>query len=163
MAIRNCRDIGENMQKIIRRLMANDDLCKLLYYTDSDPLSHPNLTDEQKEKFLFNKLLKIVPRLDPIEYSNAVVSVVARKSAGIAENTEFKTVVFTVEVFVPITQWLIKGTNLRPYAILGEIQESLDNKTINGLGKMKGGDFDFNFGSDEMTDFEQTFVLVSYA
>ena len=29
MGVRNCRDIGENLQKIMTRLMANDNLIKL--------------------------------------------------------------------------------------------------------------------------------------
>ena len=35
---------------------------------------------------------------------------------------------------------MIKDSNLRPFAIMGEIEESLNNKTINGLGKITGGD-----------------------
>ena len=47
MGVRNCADIGENLQKIISRLMDNQNLLKYLYYSDKDPLSHPDLTDEQ--------------------------------------------------------------------------------------------------------------------
>ena len=50
MGVRNCKDIGENLQIIAKRLLANEELVKLLYYTDKDPLSQPNLTPEQKEK-----------------------------------------------------------------------------------------------------------------
>ena len=38
MSVRNCGEIGVNLQKIVARLMANDNLVKLLYYTDKDPL-----------------------------------------------------------------------------------------------------------------------------
>ena len=38
--IKNCRDIGENLQLITKRLIANQTLCKLCYYTDKDPLGH---------------------------------------------------------------------------------------------------------------------------
>ena len=34
MAVRNCAEIGENLQKIVKRLMANDNFVNLLYYTD---------------------------------------------------------------------------------------------------------------------------------
>jgi hypothetical protein len=51
---------------------------------------------------------------------------------------------------------------LRPYLILGEIEESLNGKIVNGLGKMTGGDFDTNFFTDEVSDFEQTFWITSY-
>ena len=61
-----------------------------------------------------------------------------------------------------MTQWLIKGTNLRPFAIMGEIQKSLDGKTINGLGKMEGGNFNLHFNSDEMTCYHQNYVITTY-
>ena len=72
MAVRNCREIGENLQKIVSRLMANDRLVNLLYYTDKDPYSHPALTDEQKKEEVFEKLIKVVPRLGPKEDSHSM-------------------------------------------------------------------------------------------
>jgi hypothetical protein len=46
MAVKNCAELGINLQKIISRLMANDDLVKLLYYEGADPYGSPVLTDE---------------------------------------------------------------------------------------------------------------------
>jgi len=40
MGVRNCREIGDNLQTIISRLMSNRTLIKLLYYTDKTPLEH---------------------------------------------------------------------------------------------------------------------------
>ena len=54
MSVRNCAEIGQNLQKIITALMANNELVNLLYYTDKDPLSQPNLTDDEKKKEIFN-------------------------------------------------------------------------------------------------------------
>ena len=51
---------------------------------------------------------------------------------------------------------------MRPFAIMGEIQKSLNEKTINGLGKMVGGDFDLNFLTEEISAYEQSFRLVTY-
>ena len=34
MSVRNNAELGENLQKIVARLMANDNLVKYLYYTD---------------------------------------------------------------------------------------------------------------------------------
>ena len=59
MGVRNCAEIGENLQKIVTRLMANENLVKLLYYTDKDPLNHPDLTEEQKRKEVYEKIIKI--------------------------------------------------------------------------------------------------------
>lgn len=162
MAVRNCREIGENLQKIVSRLMANDNLIKLLYYTDKDPLSQPSLTKEQKEELVFEKLLKIIPRIGPKEDAKSIIVVRVVDGNKITSNTEFRNIKIQVEVFVPLTQWIIKDSNLRPFLILGEVEESLNGKTINGLGKMIGGDFTTNFYTDEISVFEQTFWITAY-
>lgn len=160
--VRNCREIGINLQKIVTRLMANDDLVNLLHYQEKDPLAQPHLTQEQKQTEIFNKRIKITPKIDPQEDAKSSISILAAKATTVGANGEFSDLLIIVEVFVPITQWLIKDSNLRPYAILGEIQASLNGKVINGLGKMTGGDFDYNFTSDEMTSFIQTFHITNY-
>lgn len=162
MGVRNCREIGENLQKIVQRLMANDRLVNLLYYTDKDPLSQPHLTQEQKKELIFEKLIKLTPRIGPKEDAKSIIVIKAVRANKLTNNTEFRDIKIQVEVIVPLTQWFIKDVNLRPYLILGEIEESLNGKTVNGLGKMTGGDFDTNFFTDEVSDFEQTFWITSY-
>lgn len=162
MGVRNCREIGENLQKIVKRLMANDNLVKLLYYTDKDPLSQPSLTQEQKQKEIFEKLIKVVPRIGPKETAHSIVAIRVINGSKLGSNTEFRNVKISIEVFVPLTQWIIKDTNLRPFAILGEIEESLEGKTVNGLGKLEGGDFDLSFLTEEIGVYEQVFYITAY-
>ena len=45
---------------------------------------------------------------------------------------------------------------------MGEIQESLNKKTVNGLGKMIGGDFELSFLTEEVSCYEMTFDIVAY-
>ena len=61
-----------------------------------------------------------------------------------------------------MTQWLIKDSNLRPFAIMGKLQESLNNKIINGLGRLQGGDFSLNFLTDEMSCYEIEYNIIEY-
>ena len=162
MGVRNNREIGENLQKIVKRLMANDKLVNLLYYTSQDPLNQPPLTMEQKQKEVYEKLIKIVPRIGPKEDAKSLITIRVVRGTTIPSNTDFKKVKIQIETFVPLTQWFIKDSNLRPFAIMGEIEESLNEKTINGLGKMEGGDFDLNFLTEEMSAYEQTFWITTY-
>ena len=162
MNVRNCTDIGVNAQYIVKRLLANQNLLKLLYYTDKDPLSHDDLTQEQIQNEIFEKLVKIVPRVGPKETAHSIIAIRIARARGLASNSEFKNVNISVEVFVPMTQWIIKDTNLRPFAIMGEVQKSLNGKKIEGLGKLTGGDFSLNFLTEEISAYEQTFVLTSY-
>ena len=162
MNVRNCTDIGVNAQYIVKRLLANQNLLKLLYYTDKDPLSHDDLTQDQIQNEVFEKLVKIVPRVGPKETAHSIIAIRIARARGLASNSEFKNVNISVEVFVPMTQWIIKDTNLRPFAIMGEVQKSLNGKKIEGLGKLTGGDFSLNFLTEEISAYEQTFVLTSY-
>lgn len=163
MGVRNCAEIGDNLHRITSRLLANNNLVNLLYYTDKDPLSHDPLSEDQKKKEIFEKLIKIVPRVGPKETAHSLIAIRVARGSKDMNNNEFRNISVIFDVFVPLTQWIIKDENLRPFKILGEIEKSLNGKTINGLGKMTGGDFDLNFLTEEVCCYTQTYKLTSYA
>lgn len=163
MSVRNCNEIGLSLQKIIKRLMENNDLIKLLYYEDKDPLSHDALTQEQKQKEIFEKLIKIVPHVGTNEDSKSRLVVYVTRGSKDSQNKEFRNININISVFVPLTNWIIKDTNLRPFAIMSELQESLDGKVINGLGRLSGGDFDLKLLTEELSCYEQVYALTEYA
>ena len=162
MGVRNCNELGVNLQKIIKRLMANDELVNLLYYEDENPLKQPLLSAEVKQREIFEKLIKTVPRVGTKDTAKSVIVVYVQRAGKIPGNKEFKNVKILVDVIVPLTQWYIKDANLRPFAILGRVQESLDDKTINGLGKMVGGDFELNFVTDDVICYQQVYEITEY-
>jgi CRISPR/Cas system-associated protein Cas5 (RAMP superfamily) len=75
MGVRNCAELGKNIQKIVKRLIANDDLVKLLYYEGDDPLERSPLSVEEKNKEVFEKLIKTVPRVGTKDTAKSVVVV----------------------------------------------------------------------------------------
>lgn len=162
MATRNLSDLGLNLQKIVNRLQSNQDLLKYLYYTDKDPLSGTDLTKTQIQNEIFEKLIKVVPRVGPKETAQSIIALRIVRGDSNPGNDEFRDFQIGIEVFVPMTQWIIKNSNLRPFAIMGEIHKSLNNKTIDGLGKMVGGDFQINFLTDEMSCYEMVYSITSY-
>ena len=162
MGVRNCAELGENIQKIVKRLLANDDLVKLLYYEQDDPLSQSALSTEQKNQEVFEKLIKTVPRVRTKDTAKSVIVVYVQRANKLSGNKEFRNVRILVDVIVPLTQWYIRDTNFRPFAILGQIQSSLDEKTINGLGKISGGDFELNFVTDDVICYQQIYEITEY-
>ena len=160
--IRNLGDMGSTLQKIVKRLESNQNLLKLLYYTDKDPLAQEDLTSIQIENEVYEKLIKIVPRVGPKETATSLISLRIERGRKNATNTEFNDITLKIEVFVPLTQWFIKDSNLRPFAIMGEIEKSLNNKVIDGMGRMQGGDFDLNFLTDEISAYEMAFYFIQY-
>lgn len=162
MAERELEQLGYNLQLIIKRLMANQELLKLLYYTDKDPLSKPDITDEIKESEIFEKLLKIVPRIESQDTAQSKIAMRVVRGDPNLYNPETLDIGIAFDVFVPLTQWFLKNSNLRPFLILGQIKKSLDKKTINGLGKMKARGFELNFLTEEMSAYQISFVISEY-
>lgn len=160
--VRNCQELGISLQKICSRLLNNDNLVKLLYYPGLDPLNQRDLTDEEKKKHIFNELIRMVPLLETREDERSVIVVYIPQAKRLTTNEEFRAVTIAVEVLVPPTQWLIKDSNLRPFAILGAIQESLNGKNINGLGTIEGGDFELINTTKEITNYKQVFRITEY-
>ena len=160
--VRNLEELGPNLQKIVVRLQSNQKLLKLLYYTDKDPYSQPDLTQEQIQKEVFEKLIKVIPRVGPKETAQSLISLRVVNGMTNRGNSEFRDIGLGIEVFVPLTQWAIKDSNLRPFSIMGEIQKTLNGKVINGMGKIQGGDFSLNFLTEEISCYEMTFDFVEY-
>ena len=160
--VRDLAEMGENLQKIFKRLQANQNLLKLLYYTDKDPLNQPDLTEEQIKKEIFEKLIKIVPRVGPKDTAQSLISLRVVRGRPVSSNNEFENTAISVEIFTPLTQWLIKDESLRPFKIMGEIKKSLKDKTINGMGKMIYTGYDLNFLTDEISGYEMTFNIQVY-
>lgn len=160
--VRNLGELGINLQKIIKRLQSNQRLLKLLYYTDKDPFNNPDLTSEQIANEIYEKLIRVVPRVGATETANSIIAMTVMDGDLLAENDQFNEISVRLEVLVPLTQWLIKDSNLRPFAILSEIQKSLNGKVIDGIGRMRSGDFQLGFLTDEMSCYQIIYTIQIY-
>ena len=162
MGARNYEELGENLQLISKRLLANKNLVKWLYYTDKDPLSGADLTDTQIQSEVFEKLIRIVPRVGPKETAHSIVVIEVMDGTPDKTNGEFQELKIVVESFVPLTQWIVKNKSLRPFLIMSEINKSLNGKTINGLGKIKNEGFVLNFLTEEISSYKQVYTIKAY-
>ena len=159
---RNLEELGLDLQKIVARLQNNQDLLKLLYYTGKDTLSEEDLTPFQIKNEVFEKLIKVVPRIGSNETAKSIVTLRVVRARSNTQNDQFKDFEIDIEVFVPLTQWFIKSSNLRPFAIMGQIHKTINNKIIDGFGKVTGGDFQINFLTDEVGSYEMVYYVTDY-
>ena len=98
MEVRNCQELGLNLQKIVGRLLANDDLIKLLYYTDADPLNQKTLDTEFKNKEIFNKLVRIVPKVGTKDNAQSILAIYISSGNGLADNNEYRRIMVSIDV-----------------------------------------------------------------
>lgn len=160
--MRNCEELGLNLQKIVSRLLANEDLVKLLYYNDKDPLGQPTLTQEEKQKYIYQNLIKIVPRQIAQDQSKSSILIYPMRGMHLSGNSEFDKISIIIDVYTPLVDWIIKDSNLRPFAIIGKINASLNGKIINGLGKIQIPDFHLTRLTDDISCYTMTVEFTEY-
>lgn len=162
MSIRNLAELGKNLKNIMTRLISNQNLIKLLYYTDPNPLNGKDLSKDEIDKLIFNKLIKIVPRVGPLDNETNIVTIRVMGGDRNIDNTDFRTINIAIDIFVPLTQWIIVGEDLRIFAIIGEIEKSLNGKNVTGIGKLEETGFELTLVTDEMSGYTIDFEVQNY-
>lgn len=124
--------INKDMKLLVDKIMANERLCKLLYYTDVDALNKPKLTDEQKIS-LFNKQIRLVPKL---YVDNPVLNYIIISFDNFVEsdNLEFRDNIIEFDIICHFDQWQLKDFDLRPYRIAAELDTMLNKQRLTGIG-----------------------------
>jgi hypothetical protein len=117
---------------VLNELIKNQELCKLLYYKDSDPLSQSDISNS---KDLINKNILAFPFIDEVVKDTSSFLMVTFDNFTYSKGGEYQNGDIMFHVLCHKDLWQIKG-GLRPYAILDEIQNTFDNKKI-GIGKVK--------------------------
>lgn len=128
--------MGENMFKIIAKILKNQKLLKLLKYTDADPLNHPDLTQEEIDEMLHKNILitPIIP--DELDVKTCYVTAILNGYEVLAANPDFKDVDIRFDVVCPMDRWIINGKTLRPYLIMSEIDKMFNEQALAGIGNL---------------------------
>ena len=126
----------KDMNIIVDRMMKNDRLKKMLYYTSKDCLNQPKLTDDQTIE-LFGKNIKIVPKLyvDGSVLNYIIISFDNFTRNG--ENPEFRDNIIEFDIICHFDQWHMKDFALRPYKIAAELDTMFDEQRLTGIGKLE--------------------------
>ena len=128
--------IDKDMNLIVNRMLENDRLCKMLYYSSPDALKRDALTEEQKLS-LFGKNIKIVPKLTVdnevlqylcIGFSNFITN---------PTNPQFRDHTIEFDIVCHFDQWTLGDFALRPYKIAAELDTMFNNRKFAGIGLLE--------------------------
>ena len=125
----------KDMSIIVDKVMKNENLKKLLYYTTPNCMSKPNLTEDQTIE-LFGKQIKIVPKLQVDgEVLNYVI--VSFDNFTPTDSEEWRDNIIEFDVICHFDQWQLGDFKLRPYRIAAEIDSMFNDKKLTGIGTLK--------------------------
>lgn len=116
-------------------MLKNNNLKKLLHYTDKDAIRRPNLTEEETYA-MFGKNIKIVPKLyvDGSVLNYIIISF--DNFTMNATNPEFRDNIISFDIICHFDQWQLQDFQLRPYRIAAEIDSMIDEQHLTGIGTL---------------------------
>ena len=120
---------------IINEILKNNRLKKLLYYTTSDAMERPNLTEDESLSLLGTNI-KIVPKLY-VDGSVLNYILINFDNFTPSENPEFRDNTIQFDIICHFDQWNLKDYALRPYKIAGEIDSMFNLKKLTGIGYLE--------------------------
>ena len=117
-------------------MLKNKRLKKLLYYTTSDAMDRPPISQEDSVA-LINKNIKIVPKLyiDGSVFNYVIISF--DNFTPNETNPEFRDNIISFDIVCHFNQWQLGDFQLRPYRIAAEIDTMFNNKHLTGIGTLQ--------------------------
>lgn len=125
------KDIGI----IVDQILKNNRLKKLLYYTTSDALERPNLTEDQSLE-LFGNNIKLVPKMQ-VDADVLNYIFINFDTFTPSLNPEFRDNLIVFKIVCHFDQWNLKDYALRPYKIAGELDSMFNFKKLTGIGYLE--------------------------
>lgn len=128
--------VEKDMELITNKMLKNERLKRLLFYTTKDALDKPDIGEDASLE-LFGKNIKIVPKLyiDGSVLNYIIISF--DNFTPNAENLEFRDNIISFDVICHFNQWQLKGFALRPYKIAAEIDSMFNGKHLTGIGDLE--------------------------
>lgn len=125
----------KDLEVITNCMLNNNRLKRLLYYNTPDALDKPDV-DYEKTLAMIGKQIKIVPK---VQIDGEVLSYVIISFDNFTEtsNPEFRDNTISFDIICHFNQWQLKDFKLRPYKIAAEIDSMINDKKMNGIGRIQ--------------------------
>lgn len=160
--VRYGQEHGRNLIKIAKKLISNQNLCKLLVNTDLDPLNPETHGEVDGMKLLHNNI-KVVPYVDGMNQSSESKITILYETGAAGSNSDNETIRLNIGIYCPFDTWIITGDSLRPFAIMSEIRKTLEGVRINGLGEIAYEDFVLTVLSEEVGGYRLGFYINAFS
>jgi len=128
--VANFKELGENLDVVLNRLLNNPKLCKLLYYDNSNPLASEDI--EATEELLFTKIFPYPRTSELLEKASSMLIVGFDNFKSI--NSSFVGSIFYVRILCHQSLWRLDVGGLRPYLIINEIANLFNKQEVLGIG-----------------------------
>ena len=146
----------KDMSIILSRMMSNERLKRLLYYTAPDALERENITEEQSYN-LINKNIVFVPKNKVSPEVKNFILISFDNFVPNLTNPQFRNNIVEFDILCHYDQWKLKDFQLRPYKIAAELDSILADTHLTGIGR-----FEFVAASEITNNDEYAGLCLTY-
>ena len=151
--------LEKDYELIIQRILLNEDLKKLLYYTNEDCLAGSNLSQDQSYSLIGNQI-KIVPKI-PIDVNQTVYMVLAMDNfLPNNENDYYRDNIISIDIVCSYDIWSLGDFKLRPWKIAGEVDRMLNKQHFTGIGELTFTGANLLLMSDDFGGVSLTYTAI---
>lgn len=151
--------VEKDLSLILDKIINNERLKKLLYYTTSDALHKPDLTQEQTIG-LVNNHIKNVPKFQVVPNVYNYILVNFNRFTKNNKNPEYRDNIIYIDVVCHFDQWQLEDLQLRPFRIAAELDSMLNKQRLTGIGKVEFLRADQNVYTDEFAGLTLTYAVI---
>lgn len=147
--------VEKDLNVIVGRILKNNRLKRLLYYTTKDCLDRPDLNEDQTLELIQNNI-QLIPK---IYIDKTVLNYLQINCDNFypSSNPEFRGNIIEFDILCHNDQWNLKDFSLRPYKIAAEIDTMFNNKKLTGIGTLE-----FLSGGQIITNDEFSGLCLKY-
>ena len=149
------KELSSVQMKMVKILSKDIILCKLLKFTDEDPLSK----ELDKNDDVFMKNITVIPKVnyENLKEGKVVVNLPYASVDGV--NDESTNLIFMVDVFTTLDTWVTIEDKLRPIMIMERIGNALHRKRLSSVGLILFKTFELEVVSDEVSCYHMRFEI----
>ena len=126
--------IEKDFSLIVKNILEDVELKKILYYNVTDYNAKENLTDEQSFSLIGNQV-RYIPKLDIDPLLKTYIIIGFDNFFENVENPEFRDNTITFDVICDYDIWNLGNFRLRPYRIAGLLDSMIRDNRLSGLGE----------------------------
>lgn len=128
--------VEKDLSIILEKIMSNQRLLKLLYYTNKDCLKGADLTPAQVVSMINNQI-RIVPVVNASEACPNYIVVTFGSFTKNGHNPEFRDNHIMFDIVCNPDHWILNNFQLRPLKIAGELDKMFKDKHLTGIGDVE--------------------------
>lgn len=128
--------MGENLFRILNKVITNQRVCRLLKYQDDDPFNkeRPDVNGLD----LIHKQICIIPKIPEVDnLEMSYINIVFDKFIVNSNNPDFQISTVRFDIICPFNEWIVNSSNLRPYLIMQEIDTMFNQAKMSGIGNLQ--------------------------